>query len=156
AVVNAYLIRSLPFPSADRLYHVIYAPPGQPEPRGMTAIDWKSLDPFIEVPVGSSLNRFYLADGDYTQEAIGIAIPSGTLDVLGVRGVKGRSFVQEDFAPDSEAVALIGHALWQERFGSDPQVAGRVFRASLNDQATTAQPFRIIGVLPPDFRYAAD
>jgi putative ABC transport system permease protein len=44
AVVNAYLIQALPFPASDRLYHVVYALPGQPEPRGMTAIDWRSLD----------------------------------------------------------------------------------------------------------------
>ena len=44
AVVNAYLLRSLPYPTAQRLYHLRYAPPGPYEPRGMTAIDWKSLE----------------------------------------------------------------------------------------------------------------
>src|SRR5258706_15958255 len=68
AVVNAYLIRTLPFPAADRLYHVIYAAPGQPEPRGMTTMDWRSLDSVIEVVDNSSFTRFYLGDGTYTQE----------------------------------------------------------------------------------------
>src|SRR4051812_2280087 len=41
AVANAYLIRSLPYPAANRLYHVMYAPPGPYEPGGMSALDWK-------------------------------------------------------------------------------------------------------------------
>jgi putative ABC transport system permease protein len=40
AVVNAYLIRGLPYPAANHLYHVIYAPVGQPEPRGVATLDW--------------------------------------------------------------------------------------------------------------------
>ena len=60
AVVNAYLIRSLPFPAADRLYHVIYARPGQPEPRGMALIDWQSLDEVVDVADTSAPARFHL------------------------------------------------------------------------------------------------
>src|SRR5258705_5425331 len=51
AVVNAYLIRSLPYPFARRLYHVRYAPPGPVEPRGVSAIDWQSLRDVVEIPV---------------------------------------------------------------------------------------------------------
>ena len=40
AIVNAYLLRSLPYPTAQRVYHLRYAPVGPWEPRGMTAIDW--------------------------------------------------------------------------------------------------------------------
>ena len=43
SVVNAYLERSLPYPDAARLYHVMYAPSGPWEPRGMSGLDWTSL-----------------------------------------------------------------------------------------------------------------
>jgi hypothetical protein len=58
AVVNAYLIRSMPFPAADRLYHVIYTAPGAPEPRGVATLDWKSLSDVVEAPDASQLARF--------------------------------------------------------------------------------------------------
>src|SRR5687768_1196022 len=48
AVLNAYLLRSLPFPDADRLYHVMYAPPGPWEPGGMSALDWRTVDDVVE------------------------------------------------------------------------------------------------------------
>ena len=47
AITNAYLIRSLPYPDAQRLYHVMYAPPGPYEPRGMTARDWDSISDVV-------------------------------------------------------------------------------------------------------------
>ena len=42
-VVNAYLVRTLPYPSAQRLYNVRYAAPGASQPRGMEALDWAAL-----------------------------------------------------------------------------------------------------------------
>lgn len=49
-IVNAYVIRALPYPAADRLYRVDYAVPGQTSPRGLDTLDWASLDDVIEVP----------------------------------------------------------------------------------------------------------
>jgi predicted permease len=155
AVVNAYLIRSLPFPSADRLYHVIYARPGLPEPRGMTRLDWQALDDVVDVADSSSSVRFHLTDGGYTQEAPGLLVAAGSLETLGVRVAIGRSFQRGDFDPAAEHVALIGPSIWRDRFGSDPAIIGRQFRARLNDQGGPTETFRIIGILPPGFRYAA-
>jgi predicted permease len=155
AVVNAYLIRSLPYPAADRLYHVIYAQRGQPEPRGMTLIDWQSLDTVVDVADTSAPTRFHLTDGGYTQEAPGLLVASGSLESLGVRVTVGRSFQRQDFDISAEQVALIGPSLWRDRFGSDPAIIGRQFQASLNDQNGRTETFRIIGILPPEFRYVA-
>jgi len=70
AVVNAYLIRSLPYPAADRLYHVIYAPPGRPEPRGMALIDWPSLAEVVDVADTSA--------GDWIAPIVGgTVVPAG-------------------------------------------------------------------------------
>jgi hypothetical protein len=63
AVANAYLIRSLPYPEADRLYHVMYAPPGPYEPGGMSALDWRSLGDVVEYPVTAASATVYLGDG---------------------------------------------------------------------------------------------
>src|SRR6185503_17840376 len=69
AVFNAYLIRSLPYPDADRLYHVMYAPPGPNEPGGMAALDWSSVKDVVEYPVTASSATLYLQGGGYARPA---------------------------------------------------------------------------------------
>ena len=65
-------------------------------------------------------------------------------DVLGVRPTYGRSFQADESTPGRETVAILGHALWAERFGSDPSVVGR--RITLD-----GTPYTVVGVLPPGF-----
>jgi putative ABC transport system permease protein len=156
AVVNAYLIRSMPFPAANRLYHVNYTLPGVPEPRGVATLDWKSLSDVIEVADASTLARFYIGEGAEKREALGLSVAPGAGEILGVRTVLGRPFLAEEYRAEAEKVALIGYALWQERFGADPNVVGRSFQASRSNLAEPLETFRIVGVLPPDFHYARD
>jgi putative ABC transport system permease protein len=153
AVVNAYLLRALPFPAARRLYHVNYVPQGVPEPRGLTSLDWKTLNDIIEIADNSTSARFYLTDGGYTQEAQSLLVAPGVLDALGVRVTLGRSLREEDFRAEADRVALISDAMWRERFGAAPDVMERQFRATQATQNGVAESFRVVGVLPPDFRY---
>ncbi|MGH9852011.1 MAG: ABC transporter permease [Blastocatellia bacterium] len=156
AVVNAYLIRSMPYPAANRLYHVIHAPVGQPEPRGSASLDWKTLSDVVEIADSSTLARFYVGEGAEKQEALGLSVAPGALEMLGVRTAIGRAFLDEDFRPGSEQVVLIGQALWRNRFGSDPNIVGRVLRASRSNLAEPIETFRIVGVLSSEFHYARD
>jgi predicted permease len=153
AVVNTYLLRSLPYPSANRLYTVQYGQPGQPEPPGMSGLDWTSLQDVVELPMASASDVFYLTDGGYTQAATGLRVTPGFLEGLGVRVALGRSFGASE--PD-EHVALISQSLWRERFGSDPDVVGRRFRAYTANQAAATATMEIVGVLPPEFWYIRD
>jgi putative ABC transport system permease protein len=154
AVVNAYLIRSMPFPAADRLYHVIYTTPGVYEPRGVATLDWKSLSDVVEVADASQLARFYIGEGAEMREALGLSVAPGVGEMLGLRTVVGRPFLAEEFRAEAEKVALIGYALWEQRFGADPNVVGRSFKARRSNLAEPLETFRIVGVLPPDFHYA--
>lgn len=76
--------------------------------------------------------------------------------MLGLRPVLGRSFLAEEYRAEAEKVALIGYALWQERYGANPNVIGQTFRASRSNLAEPLETFRIVGVLPPGFHYARD
>jgi predicted permease len=153
SLVNAYLIRSMPYPDADRLYHVTYVAVGQPEPRGLATLDWAALSDVVEIADNSSGTRFYLTDGSYTQEAQGMLVAAGSVGSLGVSAVIGRTLDARDYQPGSERVALVGQGLWRDRFGADPSVVGREFRASIGNQSRPPETFRIVGVLPPGFRY---
>jgi putative ABC transport system permease protein len=153
AVVNAYLIRAMPFPAADRLYHVIYAPQGRPEPRGVTDFDWTALSDVVEHVDASAPARFYIIDGSSRHNAGGLAATAESLEMLGVTAVVGRSLTKEDFRLGAEPVVLIGHALWREQFGSDPHAIGQLLRATRSTLADPVETFRIVGVLPANYRY---
>src|SRR5215213_5543303 len=139
SILNAYLIRSLPFPESDRLYHVMYAPPGPWEPAGMTALDWTSVGDVVEFPISASGESFYLGDGGYTQALRGMRVTRGFVDGLGVGVAAGRRPVADDFIAGAEPVALIGQALWRDRFGSDPGAVGRLLRTETESRPGTAE-----------------
>jgi hypothetical protein len=79
AIVNAYLLRSLPYPTAQHVYHLRYAPVGPWEPSSMTGIDWKSLDDVVADSITSSGVTLYLkGDGPLTR-ARGLQVSPGFL-----------------------------------------------------------------------------
>src|SRR5262249_22214855 len=153
AVVNAYLIRSMPYPAANRLYRVIYAPQGVRNPGGMQLLDWKALGDIVEAADGSRSTLSAITEGGYTQEVMGLMASPGSLEAIGVRSIVGRSLLEEDFHPGAERVALIGQKMWQERFGADANVIGRVFRVGSITQAGPGGNYRILGGPPPWVRY---
>jgi putative ABC transport system permease protein len=156
AVVNAYLIRSLPYDAAERLYHVMYAPPGPWEPRGMTALNWSSVGDVVEHAITSSGDTFYLADGGYAQSARGLRVSPGFVTGLGVQAIAGRPLGDQDFSATASPVAMIGYQIWRDRYGSDPAVIGRTIRAEAENARGPAESFRIVGVLAPDFYHGRD
>ena len=62
-LVKAYLFTALPYPAADRLYDVRYAPPGQQSPAEMETLDWASLSDVAEQQIAWDLDAFYLIGG---------------------------------------------------------------------------------------------
>src|SRR5688572_17145769 len=72
STVNAYLLRSLPYPTAKNVYHLRYAPVGPWEPRGMTAIDWKTLEDVVEDSITSSGLTLYLKEDGSIKRARGL------------------------------------------------------------------------------------
>ena len=147
-VVNAYLVRGLPYPESDRLFNVRYAAPGQMGPRGMEALDWASLTDIVEHPIAWDLDNFSLRGEPYPELAAGTWVTPGYVEGFGVRPALGRGFEPGDFQTGRPTVALISHRLWQTRFGSDPGIVGRQFQAHVNDRPAEVETFTIIGVLP--------
>jgi putative ABC transport system permease protein len=156
AVVNAYLIRSLPYPARDRVYMVRYAPPGPWEPRGMTALDWKSVEDVVEFPIVSAGDTFYFRDGGRTVALLGIRVNAGYFEGIGVPVAMGRRLTEQDYHAAAEPVVLIGHSLWRNRFGSDPGAIGRSITVEGETRAGRPETFRIIGVLAPEYSIARD
>jgi putative ABC transport system permease protein len=156
SVLNAYLIRSLPYPDSRQLYHVNYAPPGPWEPSGMTGIDWTSVSDVVEQPIAAAGEEVNIAAGRYSKTIRVVRATRGFVEGLRVGVTRGRPLTAEDFSGRSERVALIGHALWRDSFGSDPGVIGQVVRGESDARPGVPQTYVIVGVLPSTFYFGRD
>ncbi|MBS1786890.1 MAG: ABC transporter permease [Acidobacteria bacterium] len=88
---------------------------------------------------------FSLSDGTVTERVTGQIVSGNYFSLLGVRPALGRFFLpEEDRTPGTHPVAIISHGLWQQRFGADTSVIGKLI--SLN-----AYRYTIIGVTPSEF-----
>ncbi|MGH9851831.1 MAG: ABC transporter permease, partial [Blastocatellia bacterium] len=88
---------------------------------------------------------FSLSDGSQSERVIGQIVTGNYFAALGVRPALGRFFLpEEDRTPNTHPVIVIGHGLWQRRFGADPAVIGKT--VSLNSYRYT-----VVGVAPSEF-----
>lgn len=154
AVMNAYLIQPLPYPAADRVYHVMYAPPGPWEPRGLSGMDWTSVSDIVEYPLASAGDTFFVTDGAAAPPLRGRRVTFGLLAGLSLQPPAGRLLVESDFQTTGEPSVLIGYNVWRDRFGSDPAAMGRLLRTET--EAGRVEQFRIAGVLPRGFYIGGD
>jgi predicted permease len=156
AVANAYLIRSLPYPEAQRLYHVMYAPPGPFEPGGLSALDWTSVQDVVELPVTASGETLYLPGESSAQQLRGLRASRGFLQALGVRASLGRTLSDEEFRLGADDAGMIGDNIWRTRFGGDSGVIGRTIRVETGEQGGETRTVRVTGVLPPGFWFGRE
>ncbi len=147
SIVNAVLLQPLPYQEPEELVAVWTQPRSQPDTRHPASLpdfrDWESQNRVFEGMVAYSYNRFAVSGPEGADYRRGIFATSNLLPLLGVDPVIGRPLTPAD---DHEYVVLLGHRLWQERYGGDPTVIGRTL--SLN-----SEPFTIIGVMPQSFRF---
>ncbi len=146
SVVNAYLLRPLPFPEADRLVTVQTSEP----------VGWPELPDVFEKRVSWDLDAFTLIGGAGPQLTFGAWITGDFLEVYGVEPVLGRRFGLDEVGDGGASVSIISHRLWQQRYGGDPGVLGSTFQAYSSDRPFDAESFTIVGVLPPDFWFFND
>jgi putative ABC transport system permease protein len=135
SVVNAVLLRALPYADPDRLVTT----------RGSLADlrDIKASTQSFDGMAFWASNMYNLRiDGDSRQVLAG-QVTRDLLPLLGVQPLLGRNFTLED---DRQDTVVLGHALWQSRFGGDPAVIGKPIDLS----GTT---FTVIGVAPAWFRF---
>ncbi|TMB06833.1 MAG: hypothetical protein E6J66_18905, partial [Deltaproteobacteria bacterium] len=87
---------------------------------------------------------FHLLHQSEPERVVAAAVTASYLTTLGVKPVAGRLFTADEDRPGGPAVVLLGHALWQRLFASDPASIGRAVELD-------GTPYSIVGVLPPTF-----
>ena len=145
-LVNAYMIRPLPYPSSERLHSVILTSPGAEPIRGLDNIDWSALDDVVEHRIAWDLDMFYLLGASYPEAAPGAWVTPGFVQGLGLRAQIGRVLDTGDFTPGGPTSVIISRRLWSTRFGSDPDIVGRSIRAYVSDRPDEAETLTIVGV----------
>ncbi|MDQ3585381.1 MAG: ABC transporter permease [Acidobacteriota bacterium] len=151
SVVNAVLLRPLPFAEAEQLVMVWERRPRQNRESGPVApadfLDWQKQNQSFAAMAAYSARAFNLTGGGAEPEQlIGQLVTNEFFRVLGARAALGRTLLPEVDLPGGNRVAVISHGLWQRRFGGDAGVVGRTL--TLDDEI-----FTVAGVMPPDFNY---
>lgn len=148
SVVNAVLLRPLPYPKPGQLVQL-----GTDRSGDLNIVVGSST--FLEVKAQSrSLARIAAySGGDMILTGAGTAerIVSGAVTadffpLLGILPAMGRNFTPEEDKPNGRKAVILGHGLWQSRFGGDPSMLGRTI--TLNEQS-----YAVVGILPAGFQY---
>jgi predicted permease len=150
SAVNALLLRPLPYKDPDRLVMVWEKRATEGVFNNVVApadyIDWARMNTVFESTAAMfSPTMDLTGSGEPVRLFAGMVSPP-FFDVLGIRPALGRSFRPDESTPGQQRVVILSHALWQNRFGSDPNVIGRT--VTLN-----SSPCEIVGVLPATFEY---
>jgi putative ABC transport system permease protein len=154
SVVDATLLRTLPFQDPDRLMRVSLT---LPERQGRPSIDdmywsypkYQTFRQVQQVFEDVALYRdrtFNLTGTDEAERVLAEVVSAGYLPILGIKPHVGRLFLpEEDTTPDTHPVAILGYGLWQRRFAGDQAIVGR--NITLDTRSYT-----VVGVLPAGFQ----
>ncbi len=148
-IVNAVLLRSLPFDDPDRIM-MISTRDAQGREFGVSEPDFEDWRREVRTFSGISLVQMgpvnFSADDRAPDQYDGVYISWNGFSLIGTQPVIGRGFSVEDDRPGSPPVMLLSYTVWQSRYGGDRAVIGRTIRAN-------SEPATIVGVMPPGMEF---
>jgi len=145
------LLRDLPFHEPDRLIYLFRDQVARNRFDIMLNAhefqNWRDAQTTLEGMAGFAEYDMDLAGTEgRPQRVAGAAVTANAFQTLRVAPVLGRGFLPADERPGAEAIVMLGHRLWQERYGGDPAIAGRTVRVDGRQRT-------IVGVMPEDFQF---
>jgi len=148
SVVNAVLLRPLPYADPDRLVRLSEDSPQVPQMSISypNFLDWREQNKVFTGIAAMQFRSLNLTGADEPERLAGRAVSAEFFDVLGVKPAAGRSFLPEEDRPGASRVCILSHGLWQRRFGSDPSPVGKQLRLG-------GESYTVIGVLPASYRF---
>jgi putative ABC transport system permease protein len=146
-VVDTILLRPLPFKDPDRLVVALHGPAASGPVSPADYLDYRRSARSFERLSAAQAWGATLGGGERPERLIGLQVSADLFDLLGVPPLAGRTFVVGEDEPGRDRVAILSHQLWQRRFGSDRSVIGRAIPLD-------GEPYVVVGVMPPGFRFA--
>ena len=150
SIVNAVLLRPLPYPDAGRLVRVRGRDVGTHQFGNISPMDFLDLRArtrrLARLAAFNNYADATLTGSGQPERIVGTRVTADFFSVLETPPRIGRDFRSDDDVPGATPVAILSYGFWQRRFAGDPGVVGRVIH--LNSVST-----EVIGVLAPDFRH---
>lgn len=148
SVVHAVLLRPLPFPEPGQLAQLRADWSGQPGTTigGATFVEVQARSRSLARIAAYSGGDMALTGAGAAERVLAGAVTADFFPLLGVQPALGRNFTREEDTPNGPKAVILGHGLWQSRFGGDPGALGRTI--TLNQQGYT-----VVGILPARFQY---
>ncbi len=153
SVVNAVLLRPLPFSEPGRLVVLHESNPGQGVERedlaAETVDDWRRDVPSLDGITTWIIWGLTLRGDGEPEEVLIVRASANLFTLLGVAPALGRGFLPEEEVPGRARVVVASHGFWVQRLGADPAAVGRTL--ILDDE-----PYTVVGVMPAGFRFPDD
>lgn len=146
-LVDATLLRPLPYPGADRIVTVWERRGGsqREEVAPTNFLDWRERLTSFESLAAAEPYAYDYTDGQEPESLFAIRVTEDFFRVVGMAPLVGRAFERDDYIPGRERVAVLSHALWQRLYAGDRGIVGRPVRLD-------GQVFTVVGVMPPEFQ----
>ncbi len=151
SVLNAMLLRAMPFRDPQHLVMVWEANPALDSlvaERVQTCLqnflEWREQNRVFEDIAFFRYSSFDLSGGDKPEQIKAAPVSPGFFDLMGVKGLMGRTFTPQESEPGKNQVAILSHSLFERRFGGNPKILGQTL-------VMNGAGYTIIGVLPRQF-----
>jgi len=153
SVVNAVLLRPLPYEKPDRLMQVWHTPPQKSFP-GMPIftvspanfLDWRTQNHSFEGMAAYGFGRYTITGSGHPETLRVVAATHGLLAILHAQPLLGRGFLDGEYESGHEHEVLLSYGLWRSYFAGNPDIVGK--NIQLNGQA-----FTVVGVMGAEFDF---
>ena len=155
SLVSAIVLRPLPYPSPKELVGLGQWRNQKGEGYVQTGVSAPNI---VDIAVQKNIfqqvgyyrfSSFNITEGNHPESIDGIKASLDMLPLFGVQPLMGRFFTAEELRPGHDQVAILGHRLWQTRYGADPAILGKTIHLD-------EKPYTIVGVMPARFRFTWD
>jgi putative ABC transport system permease protein len=149
SVIDSVLLKSLPYPQADRLVvldeHELHAEENL-SVAWPNFLDWRDQNRSFLAAAGYRQDHFSFSGPHEPVLLRGGQVTAPFFSLLGGKPLLGRTFTDAEDKPGANRTVVLGYSLWRNRLGGDPEILGK--SVTLGDI-----PYAVIGVMPPDFRF---
>jgi predicted permease len=150
SLVNAVLLKPLPFPDPDRLVMVwedqsfIGFPRSEPAPGNYA--DWKAQQSVFEDMAALNWQPLNLTGDGEPEKISAYGVTANFCSLIGIQPAIGRNFTADEDKPGASKVVILSYGLWQRRYGGDRGILGR-------DILLNGTKYAVIGVMPAGFQF---
>ncbi|MGA2264092.1 MAG: ABC transporter permease, partial [Acidobacteriota bacterium] len=150
SLVNAVLIRPLPYPESNRIVHL--SPQTRSGPEYSVTVRqflfWQEQSQAFEAVAAYAYNSFFnLWTGSEPVSVRGLYVSEGFFRVLGIHPLFGRGFLPEEDRSGSMGTVVLSYSLWQSHFAGAADAVGRTIMLNGKD-------YKILGIMPQTFQFA--